>query len=131
MRARLVFAAATLGVAAACSDGPKAGELAVKLLTPNVGSDRAILFTVKGRVSGAVAPSGANYGVVSTAFPGDSAHIAVIAAAGQTLAPGAVAHIRVNDIDRFASYTAFVTQVVARDYTQLDTTGYVLSVVKP
>jgi hypothetical protein len=131
MRACLVVASAALGALAACSDGPKAGELAVRLATPNTGADRAILFTVKGRLSGAVAPSGASYGVVSTTFPGDSAHIAVIAASGQTLAPGAVALIRVNDIDRFASYTAFVTQVVARDYTQLDTTGYVLSVVKP
>jgi len=131
MRARTVLAAAALAALAACSDGPQAGELAVRLLTPNVGADRAILFTVKGRLSGAVAPSGANYGVVSTTFPGDSTHIAVIAALGQTLAPGAVAHIRVNDVDRFSSYTAFVTQVVAPDYTQRDTTGYVLSVVKP
>lgn len=127
---RGVLSAVLVGLAA-CSEGPTAGELAVRLATPNVGADRAILFTVKGRLSRAVAPPGAGYGVVSTSFPGDSAHIAVIAAAGATLAPGAVAHIIVNDIDRFGSYTAFVTQVVAADYTALDTTGYVLSVLKP
>lgn len=131
MSVRRGVMSAVLVALAACSDGPTAGELAVRLTTPNAGADRAILFTVKGRLSRAVAPPGAAYGVVSTTFPGDSAHIAVIASAGATLAPGAVARITVNDIDRFASYRATLLEVIARDYTALDTTGYVLSVVKP
>jgi hypothetical protein len=125
-------AAALFAGLAACSDnGPTAGDLSVQLASPNTGLERAILVSVKGRVTDVTAPAGAAYGIAFHLFAGDSARVTVIAPAGQFLAAGGLVRIRVNDVGKAASFSARVLDVIAADYVPLDTTGYVLSVIKP
>ncbi len=132
MNPKRYAAAALLAGLAACSDsGPTAGDLSVRLTSPNTGLERAMLVSVKGRVSAVTVPAGATYAIVFHLFAGDSAHVTLIAPAGQTLPTGSLVRIRVSDVSKAASFSARVLDVIAADYTPLDTTGYVLSVIKP
>lgn len=120
---------ALLGALAGCGDssGPVAGELEIRLVSPNA-DDRAILFQVVGAQTGVTAAAGQR--VFATSLPGDTTRIVVVAPAGGVLS-GAVARLRVTDTRRAGSYAATLTQVAAADYTPRDTTGYRLSIVKP
>lgn len=133
MRMKRYAAVALLAGFAACSSdsGPTAGDLSVQLASPNPGLERAILVSVQGKVSNVTAPAGAAYAIAFHLFPGDSAHVTVIAPLGQALPGGALLRIRVDDVGKVASFSARVLDVIAADYTPLDTTGYVLSVIKP
>ena len=67
MTARTLFAlllsAGAIGIAGCSSpDGPTAGELEVRLTTPNA-NDRAILLRVGGRQTAVAAPVGSNWPV--------------------------------------------------------------------
>lgn len=132
MRARWLLAlvaAAAYGCRSA--EGPVAGELAVRLATTRSG-DRAILLRVVGRQHGVRAPSASTYRVVSdTSAAGDTTWIAVITPQGSALVSGDVARLAVPDTRRVADYVVSLTDVALYNYLVGDTTGIVLSVVKP
>ncbi len=117
---------------AACSssEGPVAGELEVRLTTPNT-DDRAILFRLAGRESGVAVPSGSAYRVLVSPGLGDTVRVLVMAPQGSALAAGAVARVTVPDTRQVASYAAQLVDVASTTYAKRVLTGYALTVVKP
>jgi hypothetical protein len=135
MTARALFLAALCAgavAAAGCSgsEGPVAGELEVRLTTPNT-DDRAVLLRLAGRFDAVTAPSGSGYRVLSSPGLGDTVRVVVMAPQGFHLASGALLRVAVPDTRQVGAYTARVLDVATTAYTQRATTGYSLSVVKP
>jgi hypothetical protein len=124
---------ALLGLAAAgCSnEGPRAGQLAVRLATPRTG-DRAVQFTVIGRQTAVSAPSGTAYQVFSTlSVDGDTSHVVVVAPIGSGVAAGPVALISVPDLSKIGSYVGKLVDVADAAYAVDDTAGVSLSFGHP
>ena len=90
-----------------------------------------MLLSVKGKLTNVTVPAGAAYAIAFHLFIGDSAHVTIIAPAGQALPAGGLLRIRVSDVSKVSAYSVRVLDVIAADYTPLDTTGYVLSVITP
>lgn len=119
-------------LAMGCVDqGPRSGELAVRLATPRNG-DRAVLFTVVGRQTAVTAPPGTSYQVFSTiSADGDTSHVVVVAPAGSGVAPGTIALIAVPDLSKTVSYVGTVQDVATATYAVDDTAGVSLSFRHP
>ena len=102
------------------------GELTVSLVTPNSGADGAILLVVKGpaAVTSASLPSGSGLRLFAGPLGADSAKFALTG----TLANGAILVVGVADVNRVASYNAFIRQVAANDYTLRSLAGYGITV---
>lgn len=128
------FLLALLGglAAAGCfgHEGPVAGELEVRLATPNA-DDRAIIFRLVGQQTAVTAPSGSGYRVFTTPGLGDTARVVVVAPQGTHLAAGSVARVSVPDTRRAEAYGAVVQEVASTSYATRAAAGYVLTVVKP
>ena len=116
------FLAATVAVAATCGESKVLdivrgvpGELTLSLVTPNGGADGAILLLVKGPapITSASVPSGSGLRLFAGPLGADSAKFAITG----SLANGAIVVLGVADVNRVASYNAFVRQVAANDYT--------------
>lgn len=132
-RALLLGLVCAGGVAAAgCSstEGPVAGELDVRLSTPN-GDDRAILLRLGGKQDTVTAPAGSGYRVLVSPYLGDTVRVVVIAPRGTVLAPGTILRVTVPDTRQAASYVARVLDVASTSYAQRPMTGYMLTVDKP
>lgn len=113
------------------NEGPVAGELEVRLATPN-GDDRAVHFRLVGAQTAVTAPPGTAYRVFVSPEPGsDTARVVVVAAQGTALAPGPLARVMVPDTRRAAAYAAGVLEVASTAYGQRAPAGYVLTVVRP
>ena len=135
MTARVLFLAVLCGgalAAAGCSgtEGPVAGELEVRLTTPNT-DDRAILVRLAGRVDAVTAPSGTGYRVLLAPGLADTVRVVVIAPQASHLASGALLRVAVPDTRQVGAYAARVLDVASVTYRQRATTGYALAVVKP
>lgn len=136
MNARATFLAMLCGgalVTAGCSsssEGPVAGELEVRLTTPNV-DDRAVLLRLAGRQSAVTAPSGSPNRVLVAPGLGDTVRVLVIAPQGQRLSAGPLLRVTVPDTRQTASYAARVLDVASTGYLKRPTTGYLLAVLKP
>ena len=117
---------------AGCSsaDGPVAGELEVRLTTPNA-DDRAVLLRLAGRQSGVTAPSGSGSRVLVAPGLGDTVRVLVIAPQGSHLGAGALVRVTVPDVRQVGAYAARVLDVASTAYAKRATTGYALAVVKP
>jgi hypothetical protein len=127
----LLLSAGAIGIAGCSSpDGPTAGELEVRLTTPNA-NDRAILLRVGGTQTAVSAPVGSNYRVLTAPLAGDTVRVVVIAPVGSALAAGTLLRLTVPDTRQAGSYVAKVLDVASATYAQRATAGYVLSVVKP
>ena len=127
------FVAATVAGAATCGESTVLdvvkgvpGELTLSLVTPNSGADGAILVVVKGpaAVTSASLPSGSGLRLFAGPLGADSAKFALTG----TLANGAILVVRVADVNRVASYNAFIRQVAANDYTLRSLAGYGITV---
>ena len=133
MTVRTLVLALLGGLAAAgCNgnEGPTAGELEVRLATPNT-DDRAIRFLLGGLRTAVTAPGGTNYRVYTAARSGDTVIVVVIAPQGGHLTAGALVRLSVPDTRQASSYRTTVQDVAAVSYAQRAATGYVLTVVKP
>jgi hypothetical protein len=133
MTVRMLVLALLGGLAAAgCggNEGPTAGELEVRLATPNT-DDRAIRFLLGGERTAVTAPAGTNYRVYTAPRSGDTVIVVVIAPQGGRLAAGALVRLSVPDTRQAASYRTTVQDVAATSYAQRAVTGYALTVVKP
>jgi hypothetical protein len=112
------------------SEGPVAGELEVRLTTPN-GDDRAILLRLGGKQSAVSAPTGSGYRVLVAPLLADTVRVVVMAPLGAHLAAGALVRLTVPDVRQVGAYVAGVIDVASATYAQRPVTGYVLAVVKP
>lgn len=130
----LLLAALCAGglTAVGCSSAekPVAGDLEVRLATPNT-DDRAILLRVAGKQSAVTAPAGTNYRVLLAPLAGDTVRVVVIAPRGSALAAGALLRLSVPDTRQAASYAAIVLDAASATYAQRPASGYTLTVVKP
>ena len=125
----LLLAAAAAGCGG--NEGPVAGELAVRLITPR-GTDRAVLFRVVGPQHGVTAPAGSTYRVFSdTSAIGDTTWVTVIAPASGGLKAGEIARFAVADVRKAGDYRAALSDVAAANYAVGDTAGVSLAVVRP
>jgi len=114
-----------VGAMLGCLDnGATPGTLQVKLTTPNVGSDGAILFTVNGPATLRSASAAAGLRL----FAEPLATVNHFAVTGP-LASGTVVTIEVSDVRQSRLYTATIQQVAATN-TQLrpSLVGYSLTV---
>ena len=127
------FLAATVAVAATCGESKVLdivrgvpGELTLSLVTPNGGADGAILLLVKGPapITSASVPSGSGLRLFAGPLGADSAKFAITG----SLANGAIVVLGVADVNRVASYNAFIRQVAANDYTLRSLAGYGVTV---
>jgi hypothetical protein len=133
MRRALALAACMAAAGMGCrgEQGPTAGELSVRLAAP-LPNDRAVLFVVTGRLHGVTAGAGSAYRVFAdTSGDGDTAHVAVVAPPGSGLDAGEVARVRVDDTRKVASYAVRVVDAATASYRNGDTSGVVLTVVRP
>jgi hypothetical protein len=112
------------------AEGPVAGELEVRLTTPNT-DDRAILLRVGGKQTVIAAPSGSNYRVLTAPLAGDTVRVVVIAPVGSHLTAGVLLRLTVPDTRQADSYVARALDVASAAYAQRALTGYTLTVVKP
>jgi len=132
-RAGALVAAALVCAAAGCRNdqGPRGGELSVRLATPRTG-DRAVLFTVVGPQRTVSAPAGSGYRVLSQlSADGDTSHVVVVAPAGSGVVPGEIARVEVPDLNRVGSYVAVLGDVATDAYAVGDTAGVTISIVRP
>ena len=127
------FLAATVAGTATCGDSRVLdvvkgvpGELTLSLVTPNGGADGAILLLVKGPapITSASVPSGSGLRLFAGPLGADSAKFAITG----SLANGAIVVLGVADVNRVASYNAFIRQVAANDYTLRSLVGYGVTV---
>ena len=127
------FLAATVAVAATCGESKVLdivrgvpGELTLSLVTPNGGADGALLLVVKGPapITSASVPSGSGLRLFAGPLGADSAKFAITG----SLANGAIVVLGVADVNRVASYNAFIRQVAANDYTLRSLVGYGVTV---
>ena len=127
------LALALAACAASCGgeQGPVAGELAVRLVTPRA-TDRAVAFFVVGRQHGVTVASSSTYRLFSTSSAaGDTTWITIVAPKAGGLAAGELARIAVDDTRRAGSYLVRLSDVAAADYGVGDTAGVSLRVVRP
>ena len=125
--------AAGLAAAVGCDGGPSGppkpvpGTLTVALVTP-AADDRAILIAVSGpEAVGGVAAAGSGGYTVHARPSGTSFRAAVFG----RLASGPLVSFAVPDVNKVASYTATVQEVVAPDNTlRASTAGYTLTLSK-
>lgn len=133
MTTRTLVLALLGGLAAAgCSgnEGPTAGELEVRLATPNT-DDRAVLIRVIGARTSFAAPAGTNYRVFAPPASGDTSRVLVIAPQSGHLAAGPLLRVSVPDTRKADTYLATVQDVATTSYAQRSVSGYLLTVVKP
>jgi len=132
MTRRTLALALLAGLAAAgCgNEGPVAGELEVRLASPNT-DDRAILFRLVGEQTSLSAPTGSGYRVFHGAPVGDTVRVVVMAPQSGHLPVGALVRVAVPDTRAVAAYRAVVQQVASTAYVQRPTAGYTLTVVQP
>lgn len=128
----LTFALLCGALATGCggSEGPTAGELEVRLASPNT-DDRAVLFLLAGAQTAVTAPSGSNYRVLKSPFGTDTVKVLVLAPQGGHLTAGALVRVAVPDTRQAASYTARPLDVATTAYAQRPVTGYQLTVAQP
>jgi hypothetical protein len=128
----LVLALFCGALAAGCggSEGPVAGELEVRLASPNT-DDRAVLFLLRGAQTAVTAPSGSNYRILKAPLGLDTLRVMVIAPQGGHLTAGALVRVAVPDTRQSASYTARPLDAASTAYAQRVVTGYQLTVVQP
>lgn len=125
-RWRLLLALA-LGSVASCgldTTGPVAGVLRVNFLTPNGGTDGAILFTVSGPAALTSATAGA--GLRLFAQPLDTTNRFAVTG---PLASGTIVTIGVADVNRARSYRATIQGVAATNFQLRALAGYSITVV--
>jgi len=127
------FLAATVIMTATCGESRVLdivrgvpGELTLSLVTPNGGADGALLLVVKGPapITSASVPSGSGLRLFAGPLGADSAKFAITG----SLAKGAIVVLGVADVNRVASYNAFIRQVAANDYTLRSLAGYGVTV---
>jgi len=121
---------AGLAAAGCGNEGPVAGELEVRLASPN-SDDRAVLFRLIGEQTALSAPSGSGYRVFHGAPAGDTVRVVVMAPQGGHLAAGPLVRVAVPDTRAAAAYRAVVQQVASTAYVPRPTTVYALTVVQP
>jgi hypothetical protein len=126
----LALLCGTLAAGCSSAEGPVAGELEVRLATPNT-DDRAVLFLLRGAQTAVTAPSGSNYRILKAPLGTDTLRVLVIAPQGGHLAAGALVRIAVPDTRQAASYVARPLDVATTAYAQRLVTGYQLTVVQP
>ena len=119
---------ATLGCSSA--EKPVAGELEVRLATPNT-DDRALLLRVAGKQTAVTAPAASGYQVHVAPLLADTVRVLVMAPAGQHIPAGAVLRLTVPDTRQVDSYAARALDVASTTYAQRAVSGYTLTVVKP
>jgi hypothetical protein len=133
MRRTLALLGLAAAVCAGCrgNEGPVAGELSVRLITPR-STDRAILFAVVGAQHGVSAPVGSSYTVFAdTSAVGDTTEVVVVAAKGSGLVAGEIARITVPDTRQAGRYTPRTLDVAATSLAVGDTAGVSLTIIKP
>lgn len=130
----LVLALFCGALAAGCggSEGPVAGELEVRLASPNT-DDRAVLFLLRGAQTAVTAPAGSNYRILKAPRGIDTLRVMVIAPQGGHLTPGTLVRIAVPDTRQAASYSAVPLEVATTAYAtrNIPLTGFQLTVVQP
>jgi hypothetical protein len=116
-----------LSAAQSCENvtGPVAGELTLSLVSPNSGSDGAILLTITGpaAVTSASPPPGTELRVFQQGL-GSTAHVAVTG----PLVNGTILTIGVADVRQVTQYVATIDAVAGRDYGLRPLAGYSLTV---
>jgi len=119
--------ALALGLAAVAScehvTGPVAGNVTVTLVTPNNGSDGAILFTLTGPAAVTSVSPGTGLRVFQQGL-GSTTHFAVTG----PLASGAILTIGVPDVRQVTQYVVTIDEVAGQDYGLRPIAGYGLTV---
>jgi hypothetical protein len=119
---------ALAGVRCGDGNGPVAGNLSVKLTTPNSGADSAIAFTVTGPAALTHVTAGAGLRVFAQPLGGVSTKFALT---GQLAQNAVILTIGVANVNAVGQYSATIEGVARANY-QLRALpgGYALSVVR-
>jgi hypothetical protein len=126
---RIGLGVALLGAGPACggnSTGPKAGTMAVSLVTPNA-DDGAVLLTLTGPGLANVQASSSSYRVYWRAASANEVHAVVVG----NLSAGAVLTVDVDDLGKVGQYAGAVDEVASRtDQVRASVTGYGVTFAK-
>jgi hypothetical protein len=116
------------GLSCGRDNGPVAGNLSVKLATPNSGADSAIVFTVTGPTALTGAIAGPGMRVFAQTLGGTSTKFALT---GRLTQNAVILTIGVANVGAVAQYSATIGGVAQANY-QLRALpgGYALSVVR-
>lgn len=116
-------------VAVSCGDGngPVAGNLRVKLTTPNAGADSAIVFTITGPAALTHVTAGAGMRVFAQPLGGVTTRFALT---GQLTQNAVILTIGVTNVNAVGQYSATIEGVAQPNYQLRSLSNYVLNVVR-
>ena len=121
--------AAVVVVGVSCGDnGPTglvAGNLSVRLTSPNSGGDEAILLTIAGPAGLTSAAAGAGLQLFQPPLGGLATRFALV---GRLSAGATILTVGVTDVSRVSEYTATIEGIAQPDYQLRSLDGYQLTV---
>jgi hypothetical protein len=112
-----------------CKDeGPTAGNLSVRLTSPNSGADSAIVFTVTGPAPLTSVTAGPGFRAFHQALGGNSTKIALT---GRLLNNGVLVTIGVANVQQVGQYAGTIQGIAQPSYQlRVSLGGYSLAVVR-
>ena len=123
-----MLAAALVSADCGKDNGPTAGNLLVKLTSPNSGADSAIVFTITGPVALTSVAPGAGLRVFQQPLGGLTTRFALV---GQLTTGATILTIGVSNTGQVSQYTGAISGVAQSSNYQLRAlTGYQLTVTR-
>jgi hypothetical protein len=130
LQAGLLSVVVVLGLSCGDSTGSGAGELQVRLTTPNSGADSAIVLTIIGPAGSTLtkATAGAGMRLFQPALTGNTTRFALI---GRLTQGAVILTIGVPDVNALSQYSGTIEGVAQPNY-QLRTSlgGYALAITR-
>jgi hypothetical protein len=129
LTAGLLGALLVAGVSCGDSTGSSAGDLKVRLTTPNSGADSAIVFTVTGPAGSVLtnATAGVGLQLVHQPLTGNTTRFALI---GRLTQGAVILTIGVPDVSQLSQYSGTIEGVAQPNYQLRPLTGYALAVTR-
>lgn len=122
--------AAVLVVGAGCGGGtnnPVAGNLTIRLTSPNSGADSAIVLTITGPAALTGATAGAGLRLFQQPLAGTTTRFALT---GRLTTSTTILTIGVTDVNAVSQYTGTIQGVAQPDYQLRPLGGYSLAVIR-
>ncbi|HEV8264240.1 MAG TPA: hypothetical protein VGQ06_04770 [Gemmatimonadales bacterium] len=128
---RVSLLAGVVAVGLGCPDGPNgpvAGNLSVRLTSPNSGADSAIAITITGPAALTSATPGAGLRLFQQALGGTTTRFALV---GQLNTNATILTIGVEDVNKVSQYAGTIQGVALPNYQLRNLPGgYVLTVLR-